>query len=368
MIDTEVEGSPESVESVAAWLRSSLAVEVAAAADAAASTRSFSAGAWEGEAGEEYRDQARRLVKVTDRHKLRVERAAVLLDRYAARLRGIRTRMTGIRIEAATGGLTVIGAVIHDPPPVSPVELLELYGELADQVATAHEDFLDWIDTELGPEPRSLKIDASDVDRVVESTQFRSAMIGFAFSGYPAGLRHRADQLKGRADDLRAKRRSGHPGRRAFGNRPQTRTKAQELIRIGGYLGKGATFISPIGVGFELWGAGQQLAAGESPGKVIVGTAAGIGGGLIAAAGFAAGAATVASMPAWGTVVVVGVGAATMALGATHLSGIAWDALPDDVTHAVDNGIVAGWDQTKDLAGGGLELVSSGWNMVTGWV
>lgn len=368
MIDTRVEGSPESVESLAAWLRSSLGVQVVAAAELAASARSYSAGVWEGGAAEEYRDEARRLVKVTDRHASRVERSALLLDRYAARLRGSQDRMAGIRVEAATGGLLVIGTVVHDPPPASPEELRQLYTALAEEVALARQAFVDWIDAELAPEPRSLESDASAVDRMVESAEFRSVVMGFAFAGYPAGLRRRAKELEQRAKEFRSARRSGHPGRRAFGNRPETRTKVQQFGRIGGHLGKGAKFLGPMGIGFEAWSAGQQLAAGESPGKVISSTAAGVAAGLGAAVLVAGTAGAAATAPAWGTVALVGVGAA----GATFITvkgvEVGWDKLPDGVTEAVDNGLKKGWEKAKDVTGGTAGFASQGWNMVTGWL
>jgi uncharacterized protein YukE len=123
VIDTEVEGDPAAVTAAATWLRDTLAVKVADAADHTQSARNTARGSWEGESASSYQAMTHEVVDMADKHEARVKRAAGALEDYAARLRGLETAMTGIRSRASAGGLVVDGTVIHPPAPAPAAKL-----------------------------------------------------------------------------------------------------------------------------------------------------------------------------------------------------------------------------------------------------
>jgi hypothetical protein len=116
-LDTEIKGSPGSVESASSWLRGSLAPAVASGADALVSARSSADADWGGDAGPAFSAQMRSGATVTDELSTRVRAAAGDLDAYASALRRAQNSMADIRSAASGAGLTVSGFVIANPGP-----------------------------------------------------------------------------------------------------------------------------------------------------------------------------------------------------------------------------------------------------------
>lgn len=116
-LDTEVPGSPGSIESAAHWLSGTLAPSVSKASDALHSARGDAQSDWDGEAGSAFAATMRSAsAKADDLHGSARE-VARSLDTYAGSLRGAQDRMADIRDAASGAGLTVHGSVIENPGP-----------------------------------------------------------------------------------------------------------------------------------------------------------------------------------------------------------------------------------------------------------
>ena len=120
MIETKIEGNPESVRSVATWLRGTLASTIDTSSDAQVTARAAAGRTWEGDAALAYQDLTRTVLNATDKHEPRVGRAADTFDDYAAELMNVQTEMARLRTRAAAGGLTINRTVIQTPPAVPP--------------------------------------------------------------------------------------------------------------------------------------------------------------------------------------------------------------------------------------------------------
>lgn len=384
MIDTQVDGDPEGVRRSATWLRETLRQSVRDAADETAGARSQAGRDWEGDDADAYRSYARNLVQATDDHAERVGRAAQSFDSYATRLRTLKSRMGEIRTEARGGGLTVAGKVIEAPAPAEAVPALpagattqeaiahdervvshgqqvdriELYDKLADDAEAAWTAFTDWCDTELRADVTDAE-ETSDLDGlkgfIGDNMGNFLAGVGITFTG--GTLLEKAGDYKARADELRAARRSGNPARRARGTAPDARSNVRAWTETAEGLRRFGRFLGPVGIatdiGFGIWDVSQ----GGSPGRATTTTVASIAGGAAVVAGAGAlAAAGIVTAPVWGTALAAG----AVAVGAGWLAGQAWDALPDDFTGAIDDGISDAWD-------GATDTVSEGWDEVTSW-
>ncbi|WP_143033850.1 hypothetical protein [Nocardioides sp. YR527] len=386
MLETKVDGAPGDVEAAANWLRSRLKGAVTTAGDKVQVARSMALDGWEGDAGDAYRGYARGLVAAADDLAPVVERAASKFELYAHRLRTCQDRMADSREKASAGGLNVSGTVIAEPPtavgPSVPSRALstgeqaqldqamaayevaaakvELYNRLIDEVVAERESFTQWIAANLTPARAEIKQETSGLDKFRDflKDNAHALLIGFTTSGGEKGLGKRAKELMKEAEDLRKLRRSGHPGRRAEGNKATTKAKVKGLGKFAEWAGKGGKAFGPIGIGLELWNAYGDLKEGKSPGKVITSTAASIGAGMVAGAAIAG---ITASSPAWGTALAVGFGAAVVGVAAGAGAAAGWDALPDSFTDSVDEGIKDGWN-------GATDGVENAWDWATGWV
>ena len=116
-IDTEIQGSPASIEGAADWLNGTLRTGLTSCADAVARARSSAGSSWQGPAGDEFASRAGGAVRTIDDLAGRARTAATAMGTFAARLRSAQDRMATIRGTAAGKGLTVSGFVIQDPGP-----------------------------------------------------------------------------------------------------------------------------------------------------------------------------------------------------------------------------------------------------------
>ena len=114
-LDTEIPGSPGSIESAAHWLSGTLAPSVSKASDALNSARGDAESDWDGDAGSAFASTMRSAsAKADDLHGSTTE-VARGLDTYAGSLRRAQDRMADIRDAASGAGLTVHGYVIENP-------------------------------------------------------------------------------------------------------------------------------------------------------------------------------------------------------------------------------------------------------------
>jgi uncharacterized protein YukE len=132
-VDTTVDGDPESVRVAARWLAGSLQAEVRAVADDLGRVRAAAGTAWVGQAGAAF---ARRMGAGVPKAGGLAEaagRAGSALTQCADELARIQQFMAGVRVEAASAGLVVAGAVVQEPvrPPGVPATVARTPAEVA---------------------------------------------------------------------------------------------------------------------------------------------------------------------------------------------------------------------------------------------
>ena len=116
-VDTEITGSPASIEGAADWLRGTLAKAVTGGADAMAAARSTAGSDWQGETGSAFAATMGSGVHRVDALASAATGVAGALEAYAARLTRLQHRMADIRGTAQGAGLTVSGYVVEEPGP-----------------------------------------------------------------------------------------------------------------------------------------------------------------------------------------------------------------------------------------------------------
>ncbi|GMA32695.1 hypothetical protein [Litorihabitans aurantiacus] len=116
-IDTEITGSPGSIEGTATWLRDTLAPAVEAAGEAITAARRLAGESWNAAAGSDFRGIAQRAIGATDDLDAAVRDLAGDLDDFASELRRCQGLMSDARADARDGDLVVTGFVIGDPGP-----------------------------------------------------------------------------------------------------------------------------------------------------------------------------------------------------------------------------------------------------------
>ncbi len=114
-LDTEIPGSPGSIESAARWLSGTLAPSVLKASDALNSARGDAQSDWDGGAGAAFASTMRTASGKADDLDSSTTEVAGALDGYAGSLRSAQHKMADIRAVAAGAGLTVHGFVIENP-------------------------------------------------------------------------------------------------------------------------------------------------------------------------------------------------------------------------------------------------------------
>jgi hypothetical protein len=418
-IDTEITGSPGSIEGAATWLRGSLEPELTAAADAANSSRRGAETGWSSVAGDEFAGTARRIRDTSDDLAAAAKTMAGDLDDFAGKLRRAQDQMADVRSTARGAGLTVYGFVVQHPGegPARPPDLFEGTPEEVEahnrRVATydAHQDLLQAyydaeseaarIDRYYATACRDLQNDylpgthaawiVTLGDIVGESA---AGVIGATISLERSRLLHSAQDLVDEAtravEDLQA-----HPerymkrkwfffqtldGARLEADRLAIQGRldeAEDLLRNADeladsralrYLGRAGKVLGPLGIGLGVYNDWQE---GETTTQIAVsqGVSAGVG----AAAGFGATVGTAALIGATAGSVVPGLGTAAGAVVGTVIgAGVAIfadgaiDSLFEngpDVGQAWDEGVEALQDTGDAIVDG----VSSVGETIGGW-
>lgn len=114
-IETEIKGSPDSIQGAATWVQDTLAKSVDSGAQSMADARRAANGEWRGETGTAFCDAMARGVEGADSVHDMVKGLGTTLADYASSLRGCQNRMAAIRGDARSAGLTVNGYVIESP-------------------------------------------------------------------------------------------------------------------------------------------------------------------------------------------------------------------------------------------------------------
>ena len=418
-IETEIKGSPGSVEGAATWLRSSLEPQLTAAADAANSSRRSAETGWSAVAGEEFVGTARRIRDTSDDLAAATKTMAADLDDFAGKLRRSQDQMADVRSTARAAGLTVSGFVVQHPGdgPARPPDLFEGTPEEVEAhnrrvtAYNAHQDLLQAYydaETEAARLDRYYATACRDLqndylpgthaawivtlgDIVGESA---AGVIGATISLERSRLLRSAEDLVDEAtravDDLQA-----HPERYMkrkwffFQTLDETRLEADRLAIQGKldeaqdllrnvdeladsralrYLGRAGKVLGPLGIGLGVYNDWQE---GETTTQIAVsqGVSAGVG----AAAGFGATVGTAALIGATAGSVVPGLGTAAGAVVGTVIgAGVAIfadgaiDSLFEngpDVGKAWDEGV----DALQDTGDAIVDGVSSVGETIGGW-
>jgi uncharacterized protein YukE len=378
VIDTEVAGDPASVTAAATWLRDTLAVKVADAADHTQSARNSARGSWEGESASSYQAMTHEVVDMADKHESRIKRAAGALEDYAARLRGLETAMTGIRSRASAGGLVVDGTVIHPPPPApmgpfepgsdaernaqQAVTRIELWNTLVTEAADEYRRFTEWVDAELPGDVTNAQEKDGSADLFGTMVDlFPNFAAGAGAGALGNGLLRKADDYRAAAREFRRRSRvSGNPAVRGQADTPAGRATLDDLLDNAGRFGRFGRFLAgPGGILIDVgFGIHEGMETGDwTRAALTTGTsiAVGVGAAALVAAG-------VISAPA--LVVVIGAGA--VAAGASWLVGEVYDNW-DDITDTVGDA----WDSTTEAVGdawdSASDAVGDAWDSVTPW-
>ncbi len=384
MIDTAVEGEVSSVTSAATWLRGTLAANLTGAADDCARGRAIASREWEGDDATAYSSYSRNVLKMTDAHASRVGRAAGAYDAYGARLKAMKTTMSGVRTRAVAGGLQVSGDNILEPPVVpatvvesgSPEEAahlkavakVDLYNTLSGDTTTAWTDFDQWIQANLVPDVADAE-DDSPVATVLSEVdgQFPNyaAGVGAGLAGH--GLGSWAGTYQDAAREFRRRSRvAGDPRVRGQVKTPKGASALDDLLGKSRWLGKAGKLMGPVGVLIDI---GFGIKDGHDTGDwkraaITTGTSLAVAGGV---------ALYVATAPVSVPVTLVVVGGGLLAAGASWGAGKIYDNW-DDITDWTgdrwdDTTDLAGdaWDGAKDFASGAKDKAGDAWDAVTPW-
>ncbi len=114
-IDTQIEGSPGSVETAATWLRNDLATGLDSSAEVLNGARRSAEASWEGAAGAEMATTMTSARTATDDLEQAARTMATDLEAFATALRRCQTDMADVRRVAAAAGLSVSGFVVQHP-------------------------------------------------------------------------------------------------------------------------------------------------------------------------------------------------------------------------------------------------------------
>lgn len=370
-IDTEIKGSPASIEGAAAWVRDTLGTAVSTSSDRMARARSTAASDWDGEAGRAFVGRIGSAVGKVDGLERSASSVASGLEAYAGRLASLQHRMAAIRGAAQAAGLTVTAYVIADPGPgpadpgPAPAGLISPAAAQAYDAAVtawnAHQDKIRAYNraaadaAEVRAELTTAAEGLTDEYRGLEGPEWllNAADVAGGFAGATmqfnsSALRGTSTYFQGLAHDYLERIRA-NPG--AFSNADldhwdKVARNADDLAgRADDLKGTSKTFPLKASGALAVAGIGLDIATGEDPVQAV----ASGGGGLLAsvAAGAGAGAVIGSFVPIPGVGTAAG---AVIGAGVGIFTSGAIDSLFEngpDVGEAVD----AGWDAVTDTGG-----------------
>lgn len=395
-IDTDMPGKPDPVFAVADWL-DALSKDLKACATQTGKISGLSSGVWNGDSGDAYRDFNTDLKSATTDVQERVDACEGTTRAYGKQLKAKLQEMSDHRKTARSGSLTVVDKVIQKPPAaVSPGEKpgddataaektswddkntahadaqakVDLYNTLLTDVRKTYDDLDTWVAENLVP-----------MEEVATAGFPISQLMGIV-SGLGLGLPEsaftkRAHDLKAaskRAATALARARSGNPqvrsgtkapSRSGMKNASKPGTKAANLASKSSAMAKWAKRFAKGGAVTSIVLGLYQISQGDSPGKVVVETAVGLG--VAVVGGIAVGALVTAGAP---VLLVIGAGALVVGAGAlvSWGAGKAYENLvPEDVRNKIDEGFKDAWEGTKDFGSDVKDKAGDAWDAVTPW-
>ena len=380
-VDTEITGSPASVEAAADWLRSTLGKAVASSADALAAARSTAASDWQGETGSAFASTMGSAVGRADALASAASGVAGALDAFASRLASLQNRMADIRGTAQGAGLTVSAYLVEDPgpgpanpgaPPTGPISpdaasayesAVAAWNDHQDKVRAYNRAAADagavWADLAtatqgLADEYRGLEgpdwvLNASDI-----AGGFAGAVMEYNASALRGWADYERNLSRGYLDRIRA-----NPG--GFSNADldywdDVARNADDIAGTADDLERTAKgFPLKAGGALAVAGIGLDIASGEDPVQAVASGGGGFLASVAAGAGAGAVVGTFVPIPGVGTAAgaVVGAGVGLFTSGAI-------DSLFEngpDVGAALDSGVDALEDTGGAIADGAGAVV-----------
>lgn len=343
-IDTELTGSPDSIDAAARWLDGSLAAAVGEGGERVVAARRAASADWQGASATGFVSRMGVAVEKIDLVHDGASSAARELTAYAATLRRLQARMAEIRASARAAGLTVTAYVVEPPgaapchPGPEPVgrvsptlvdaraaalgafaahqARVEAYQRAATAAAAVREEWRGGV-LALEDEYRGLTGPGMALTALDVAGGFRTAVV----QANASALRTAGERLGQQADDY-LELITRDP--RGFGNHDLDHWDAQKL--------RGADMVAKAedietrakGVSLKVGGAlaavgvGLDLAAGESPTQAVVSNGGGFAASVLAGAGTGALVGSFIPAPGVGTAVgaVVGAGVGVFTSGA----------------------------------------------------
>lgn len=218
-VDTEIQGSPGSIEGAAGWLRTSLAARLEDAADTLHSVRGSAQRSWEGAAGTEFAATMGTASGATDDLEGATRAMARDLEGFAAKLRRCQDEMADVRRTASGAGLTVTGFVVQHPG-AGPVRPPDGFRGTPEEVAAhdrrvaaydAHQALLrayQAAETEAARVDRAYAAACQDLQQQYELTDHAAWLTSTAEVIGDGAAASWADVLKGRQSRLQAQAQS----------------------------------------------------------------------------------------------------------------------------------------------------------------
>ncbi|GAB2449927.1 hypothetical protein GCM10027062_33940 [Nocardioides hungaricus] len=382
-IDTEIQGSPASVESAASWLRSDLGKAVSSSADKLAGARSTASSDWDGAAGEAFTARIGSAVGRVDTLEAGITSVAGSLETYASRLSTLQNRMADIRGAAQTAGLTVTAYVIQDPGPGPANPGPPPAGAVSPAAADAYEGAVaSWNDyqakvqayntaatdaaavrTELTAAAQAVQDEYTGLegpDWVLTAADIAGGLAGAAMEFNSSALRGTSEYLARQAQEYLERIRA-NPG--AFTNADlnywdDVARNADDVARNADDLARSSrTFPLKLGGALAVAGIGLDIASGEDPVQAVASGGGGFLASVAAGAGAGAVVGTFVPIPGVGTAAgaIIGAGVGIFTSGAI-------DSLFEngpDVGEAFNSGVDALAD-TGEAIGDGVGAVVDG--------
>jgi uncharacterized protein YukE len=384
-IDTEIKGTPTSIDSAADWLRGTLGTAVDAGADALVAARSTARSDWDGEAGRSFTSTMATAADRADALSTVATSVAGSLDAYATRLRNLQQRMAQIRATAQDAGLDVAGSVIHSPgngparpddPPAGPTSptaadaynaAVTAYNEHQDKIAAYNQAVADADDvrTDLAAAAHGLKDEYRGLegpDWILNASDIAGGLAGAVMEFNSSALRGTADYLselsRRHLDRLRA-----NPGGLShlyddIDHWNGVAQQADDAARNADGLARGGKSIPlKLGGALAVAGIGLDIAGGEDPVQAVASGTGGFAASVAAGAASGAVIGTFVPVPGVGTAAgaVIGAGIGIFTSGAIDS---VFENGPD-VGAAFDSGVDALTD-TGEAIGDGVGAVADG--------
>ncbi len=358
-IDTELEGSPDSIDAAARWLEHTLAEALGGGGELVATARRVASSDWDGAAAAGFVSRMGVAVEKLDLVHRSTSSAARELAAYAGTLRRLQARMAGIRASARAAGLTVSAYVVEPPGaaghPGAHQARVEAYERLAAEATAVRRELLAGAlaveDEHRGLSGSGLALTALDIAG------------GFGVGAVEVHSSFGRETGKGlvkQADDYLdlIGRDAGGFGNHDLEHWDERKRVGTEMVRRADESDLGAKVTSwKLGGALAVVGVGLDLAAGESPTQAVVSG----GGGFIASvgAGMVTGAAVGSLIPVPGVGTAAG---AVVGAGAGVFTSGAIDSIFEDGPD-VASALEAGWESLKDTGGaigGGVGAVVGG--------